>query len=517
MAVVMEPVVTEEKLRGLLAEQCEHPELDYKTTLNLGRGQAKDLLELAKDVAAMQSNVEGGYIVVGVDDRGAPLGLALDLVRAFDESTLRPKLEKYLTAPKIQCQVHEIDGKALALIYVAPNPYGWCVVHTDGEYSDPANGKMRQVFRHGDVLVRHGTSSELWNDADRDRIVAQVVARRKEQWRREFSAEFAAQADLTRTVDRLAGQPSTAVSWVLDADTFDELVTELFRRDDDVPLRKVLNNAVRDATRLFAAVEGEHKGQADLDRLLDRVTAYAALAIEYDRPRWVEHAVSALERLYELGFDNEGVDQKELRVVRLWFDIITRVYALGALAVRKQAWREVKLLADRRPDDQAFDYWGSWLRHAFTMAAHARIFETEEKAGLLARAHNTIREIAALHPDRDAAHGSILNSLCQFDVYGCLVVIGERGSVRSKNFYPNFSRYLTPRSAPAFDTMVTNTAVRTELFDGDDQLLAQALQELIYRAGREGIMYNGWDGLESRQVEEFLIRNLPPGFRPGIK
>jgi hypothetical protein len=68
MAVVVEPILTEEKLRSLLAEAHEQPCLDYKRSLDLT--VRRDVVELAKDVAAMQSEAAGGYIVVGADDHG---------------------------------------------------------------------------------------------------------------------------------------------------------------------------------------------------------------------------------------------------------------------------------------------------------------------------------------------------------------------------------------------------------------------------------------------------------------
>lgn len=503
MAVVVEPIVTQEKLLALLGEQCEQPGLDYKETLNLGKGNPADLIEFAKDVAAMRSNSDGGYIVVGADDRGTVVGLTPDLARHFDEATLRPKLEKYLTAPVVQAACHGVDGQTVALIYVAPDPYGWCVIHTDGEYND-ANGKQKIVFRRGDVFVRRGTSSERWNDADRERLVSQIVAQRKEAWRREFGEELAAQATLTRTVDNLTHIPAAALSWQLDGETFEQLVTELLRRDDDIPLRRLLTRAGHDAAELL-----DHD-QDELRRLLDRISAFAGLTIEHERERWTRRAVSSLERIYELGFTEQRYDRQEPAVVWLWLDIVTRVYGLGALAVRNGAWADVKLLADRRPDGAAFDHYGSWLRHAVTMAARARIFDTEEKAGLLARAHNTIRDLEPLHPDRGADHPSILNSLCQFDVYGGLVVIGERGEVDSGNFYTNFARYYSYRSAPAFETIVTNLAVRAQLFVGNDRLLADAIKAFIHHASNEGFRYNGWHGLDSKAVAEFLHTHATP-------
>ena len=320
-------------------------------------------------------------------------GLTSDLARHFDEATLRPKLEKYLTAPEIHTACHQVDGHNVVLVYIAPAPNGWSVIHTAGQYTD-AKGRDRTIFRPGDVFVRHGTSSERWNDADADRLLAQARARRKDEWRKELTKDLAAQADTARTVENLTQVPAASLSWKMDADTFEQLVTELLRRNDDVPVRRLLSQATRDAAELL------DNDQEELRRLLDRVTTVAALAIEYDRAPWLERAVTTLVRIYELGFDVNGYPRQDNAVVWLWLDIVTRVYALGALAVRTKAWATVKLLADRRPEGEPFGYWGSWLRHAVTMAARAHIFETEEKAGLLARAHNIIRNIPSLHLDR---------------------------------------------------------------------------------------------------------------------
>lgn len=90
VTVVVEPVVTEEKLRELLAEGAEQRALDYKEELNLS--ERRDLVDIAKDVAAMQAEPSGGYLVIGADDHGNPTArLSEDQTRGFDEATLRPK------------------------------------------------------------------------------------------------------------------------------------------------------------------------------------------------------------------------------------------------------------------------------------------------------------------------------------------------------------------------------------------------------------------------------------------
>lgn len=98
-----------------------------------------------------------------------------------------------------------------------------------------------------------------------------------------------------------------------------------------------------------------------------------------------------------------------------------------------------------------------------------------------------LRSLQPLHADCNADHPSIVNSLCQFDIYSGLVVIGERGEVDSGTFYTNFARH----SASAFETMVTDQSVRTALFDGNERLLAHAIKALDHYAKSEGFSHNG--------------------------
>src|SRR5690348_15679102 len=118
MAVVVEPVLTEEKLRSLLAEGHEQSSLDYKSGLDLG--QRRDTVELVKDVAAMQAEPAGGYIVVGADDQGAVVpNLVAAHASLFDEARLRGKLQRYIAEPfDVRSALHQIDGQNVVLVYV---------------------------------------------------------------------------------------------------------------------------------------------------------------------------------------------------------------------------------------------------------------------------------------------------------------------------------------------------------------------------------------------------------------
>ncbi len=499
MAVV-EPVLNEEKLTSLLAMGHEQPTLDYKKWLDLA--ETRDVVELTKDVAAMQSNPDGGYIVIGADDQGKVVSdMTEQLARHFDEANLRAKLKKYITGPfTIHSSRHSIEGNIVILIYVAPSEQGWCVFALNGEYG-VAGGKTKLVFRVGEVFVRHGTASERWENADRERLIQQIIARRKEAWRAEYRDELTALATSSVGASNLGALPTSALTWRLDADGFDELVTELIRRKDDVPLRRMLAQAPADAGRLLD-VDSE-----ELATLLDRLTSFGALSLHLERRRWLDRVLKALVAIYELGFDENGYERSEPPVVQMWLAIISRVTALGGLAVRLEDWDSVRLLADRRPQGDSFRHFGSWLRHAVTMAARAKIIETENQAGLIARAHNVIRVISTTHPDMKADSERVLDSLCWFDALGCFVVIDERKKISSGNFYPSFSHYYSRRGEPAFKALIINKAMRRKIFTGDDQFLADTMLELNRVANNESFRYNGWDGLEDPDVRGFIESN----------
>jgi hypothetical protein len=510
MAVVVEPVLTEEKLRSLLDEKHEQAALDYKTSLDVN--ERRDIVELAKDIAAMQSEASGGYIVVGADDHGTVVpNVTAAQAALFDEATLRNKLKRYLAEPfDIRTAIHTIDQATVVLLYIAPAHEGWCIFKADGEYEEeypPGSGKKKKktVFLIGDVFVRHGTASERWQDADRKQLIEQVVARQKETWRSELRTELAAMVNVGLSAQYIEQMPSSAVTWQLDAKGFDQLVTELMRRNDDIPLRNMLLRAHGDAASLLAS------NLEDLSTLLNRVVSLAALALTYERSQWFARAVESLVRVYELAFDSPGLQRNDVQAPRLWLYVIARVYALGGLAVRLQNWEAVRTLADRLPRGHDFErHYGSWLRHALTMAARANILDEERSAGLIARAHNVVRAIDSLHPDLDPNADGILNSLCQFDALGGLVVIGERHASHRSAYYPNFARYFTERTEPAFREIVTNKAMRDTLFDGDDQLLAEAINDMNRTANHEAFTYNGWDGLEDGRVIEFIKKHTDP-------
>jgi len=159
--------VSEQTLIELLKEGSEATWLDYKDTLDLT--QKRDLVELAKDIGAMQ--VDGGYIVVGADNAGQPSKrFTLNHTRRFDEASLRQQLEKWIPGNfDLRTAIHEVEGQVYALIFTGPRRERHCVFKETGRY-EGRDGKPVEVFQKGQTYTRRGTASVLANQSDWERI-----------------------------------------------------------------------------------------------------------------------------------------------------------------------------------------------------------------------------------------------------------------------------------------------------------------------------------------------------------
>lgn len=205
--ITVEPNVTEEKLRTLLAEGHECVVLDFKRTFDPDKKST--WVELAKDVGAMQ--IQGGYIVLGVDDQGNPIqGLTAVQAQEIDEANLRNHFKKWIPEPfEIRSASHEVNGMLLGLIYVAPHEEGFCIFKADGQY----DGKL--VFRAGDVFARHGSASERWQQQDIPRIRARLRQRSDADTRGKIHAQA------LPTIRTVAGQCEGLLRDLIKASTLD--------------------------------------------------------------------------------------------------------------------------------------------------------------------------------------------------------------------------------------------------------------------------------------------------------
>src|SRR5450759_2229153 len=118
LMIVLDGRNDREKLGELLAAG-EHTHLDYTAVLDLS--QAKDKLNLVKNVVTMSNRPGGGYILVGVDDAGTPCLASGKLDRKrFDGAAIGQVVRSYIDGQiEVHTQVHDLeDGHEVVVICV---------------------------------------------------------------------------------------------------------------------------------------------------------------------------------------------------------------------------------------------------------------------------------------------------------------------------------------------------------------------------------------------------------------
>jgi hypothetical protein len=499
--------VSLERLRQLL-DQGEAVDLDFKKTCDLN--ERAETVAITKDLAAFSA--AGGHIVVGVGEDGTLSALfTYTMAKLFDEATLRAKVApKYLPETiSITTQLHQLDDQPVILVYVAAHPNGFVVITGNGDYRRP-DGKQAQDFRVGDVFVRRGSSSVRWNPEEADAVLDRAMAARKEQWRAELR-ENIIELGLGQQAQDIARGPAASFTWQLDNDAFTATLIELLRAGDDIAITLALNTMARDAGDAVLNGTG-----ADLQTILDRLASTAATAVVVHRPALLAETVAVLLRVYNLAYDPSRFPRQDLKVraQELWLEIITRVYSVGALAVRRRDWDAVKTLTLQVGSGHDFDWYTNWLRHALTEAARANLLQTQQggrqiELSLLQLAANHVERVAALRPDVPDGDEAILNSLAQFDVLSILTVIAAARSLEDNSFYTNFARWNWSRSEPALVELLGDPDMRQRLFPLDDQFLADAIREVSRLAHSEGFRFAVFPGWRNEKLNAFLQANPP--------
>ncbi len=505
----MEPVVNAEKLRELLAWEAEYPTLDFKSECDLSL--KRDLVELVKDVAAM--SVRGGFLVIGVDKRGRPTGALTDAQASlFDEARLRPKLLKFLPdSLQICSQDHDLPGGKVVLLHVAANPAGCAFFRSDGQYVPPGKTESKVVFREGEVFFREGTESTRLNHQGLELVIEQRVRQVRQQWLDNHAREYqrlAEELSIGATGQRVSSGPAVEFNLTLEPRILVESTVELLRAEDDIPLRRLLNKVVPEARSLYRA--GDEQA---VDHLLDQLTRLAATFLDLDRPTWFGRTTDTLATVYDLAFEGEAeiINEPPRRAAVLWLKIIERVEALGALAVRREAWPAVSHLASRKPQGMHRMY-ASWLRHATTMANRAGLVPTsggvDAEVSMISCARDIIRRLDELRPDLEADDERILTSLNQFDFLACVVALamtnnGGPGGI----YYPHFAKFYSSRTHPIAERLIADESLRQQVYPGADRQLAETLRQIDDMAQKVGFAFDGWEGYTA-PVQEFVHANL---------
>ncbi len=479
-----------DRLRALLARGAESNDLDFKATWD--PRHKPDRIELCKDIAAMESLSSGGYIVVGADDYGAPSGLFTPRPASdFDEQKVRSQVASVLGEPiDFSAALHHVESSDFLLIGVGPNRDGMRIMSKDGEY------EKKTVWRAGDVFVRRGTSSVRWNQHEARGIIERIIAVRKEEWRRDVFETF--------RVATPAFEPGgyVNVNVEMPAESFGAAVTELIRRSDEVGLDLLLRKTIISAVAVVDAATGKDASAvaSELSDQLDRLDIIAAISARYSAGATFSRVMDGYRDVYE-SVDDDFVSQPR-RFPLGHKEVLTHLYALGAVLVRENQWGNLAALTRLSAISTHNGYWKSLLRKAEVMIARAELLKDDEgvRIGLIEASKPVTAHLFDLLGD--GVPRDLTSLLVEFDVYRGVANAGSDEGDKL-GAYTNFALYHTARAEPAFLTLLDEPTAREALFDGTDAQLAAVYRHMNSAAQREAFAYNGWDGFEDPRLVAF--------------
>lgn len=508
---------TREKLAELLEIGTEQTALDYKATIDLRK--TYDVVEMARDLAAMRSNLRGGYLVYGVDNTGQPAHSKDPIIRSqFDEAEIRQKVEKFLgKAFDLSSTVHDKDGRDIAVVYVARAPFGLSPMEANGDYDDQG-GSKRSRFKRGDVFVRHGTQVAALSATDIPRIFAPDIDAIKRNAQSEYT-QLVGSLRQAESGSQIAQSTVGALNWRLSQEEFDGGVIQALRSGDSMMLQAMLIQLVGAANALLSNVAN----RSDLHALLDRLISVLGIAIAFDNALLRDRALPLLRRIYQLGDDRGGYPRGNVAITtaELLLAVSARIEAVGALAIRLEQWAAVRRIILQPSWD---GYYTSWLRHAVTEASRGQLLtrqtgDRKVAVSFVSFAYDLVNKVPALRPDLpDAALGgrvgrgdppnedAILDSILQFDFAWCLLAVlhSEAGDIRQ--FYPSFALYYGRRLSVFAERLLTDESMRAELLgDVSDDQLRQALRQIIDRSEKEAAVHGmfGFD-IATHKLTAFL-------------
>ncbi|WP_201359279.1 hypothetical protein [Mycobacterium paraintracellulare] len=272
------------------------------------------------------------------------------------------------------------------------------------------------------------------------------------------------------------------------------------------------NTALRQFLR---SIKQDLRGDSTLietTRALDKWTIIACQALDFGNYDIFEFALKLLHEAYAaLPVAGTALTEKRLAV-------IVRFYAVGSLAVRLAAWEALRSIVLRpakvHPADNEYVH-SSWIRHGHVEAARAGLTRDDDTGAYLISAS---RQLLAAHPSmRPDLTGAVapdtnsyrdddvlLNSLCQFDIFYCLLVVLE-GTTSVRSMYPSSAAFNESRADPALVAVAGDDTMRAALFPGSsDADIAAGIYHVVRLCMQEAMKFGGhWWG-PPPSVQDFI-------------
>ncbi|WP_127817683.1 hypothetical protein [Microbacterium sp. CPCC 204701] len=501
--------VDREKLIELLTLGAEQEALDFKATLDFSN--PKHQVEHVKDLLALMSLPAGGYIVVGVRNDGSLATDQPEIVEAhFDQAVLHAKVAGYVDGRlDLRSAVHVLtadDGsRRVAIIYAGPPPDLFpLVIRRSGEYTRDSGGQ-EVVFRVGQILVREGTATVALAPRHWSVLLSRYTEQVKAEARKDVDALVSRVVALLEQSESGGTAAPTPIDLGMNLSTFTIAANAITESRS----ASRLDDALREVASALVSDDGS------TDDALDRAFVLALSTMLYGDEAQFARVIEVIADYYDsvpaIQDATSNTSPRERTSATAWREVAVRLYLLGAEAVRRRRWPQLRLLT-LHPYDMSDSYgYSSWIRHALTSAARANVLDAEETqsgqtAALISRALNLATTAPDLVPDFPYPaiavpsvldDNPVLDALCQFDILWCLVAFVEGNA--GHHFFPSSAAYDQRHSYPAFELVATDAAVRHALFpDSTDADVAQAIEvvaDMGRRQSQHNPGFNWWDDL----------------------
>jgi len=368
---------------------------------------------------------------------------------------------------------------------------------------DRTGGSPKNVLLPGQVVVREGTTNVTLSVRHWPRLLARYTEQVKADTRRDIDALVGRLVDLQNRADS-GTLGATPIDLEMDTATFGTASAAVIESGSPSRLDAVLREA-DERLRAYSTEPSDDEARA---ATLDRLFVLGLAAMLCGTERQFQRVMEVIENYYDsvprLPHAVRHTTPHERASTEAWRDVAVRLFVLGAEAVRREKWPQLRRITLHRYDSSDAYGYVSWIRHANTSAARADVLDEPgqlQKAAIISRAMNAIATTPGLAPDLTSGlttaaavlEGSpALDALCQFDVLWCTIAFSVSRS--SHDFYPSSAGFEQQHAYPAFDGLVRDQPMRRALFPGmSDAEIAEAVTVVAESAQRQSAVLPGFD------------------------
>lgn len=172
-------MTTDDALLRALSRNSEADDVDFKSTFDASA--SRDWLELIKDIAAF-ANSGGGYILVGLNDDGAPSGVDVSGLLSVDIADIANRLHKYFGHHFTGVELIQTQKESNEICAIRIPATRIPIVFTRVGEIELTDGKKKTVFALGTVYFRHGTKSEPGTSDDLRQFLERELEFTRRSW-----------------------------------------------------------------------------------------------------------------------------------------------------------------------------------------------------------------------------------------------------------------------------------------------------------------------------------------------